>query len=88
MPVFEKEILTALGSGEFGGLNKENEWVMPSYDGFGLVNLTPTVAHWLGAGPMPSPVFGQPILKRHATIGQSGNFWRLGHCKHCRGRVC
>ena len=64
MPVFEKEILTALGSGEFGGLNKENEWVMPSYDGFGLVNLTPTVAHWLGAGPMPSPVFGQPILKQ------------------------
>lgn len=62
MPVIEKEILTAVGSGNLGRLNKDNEWVMPSYEGFGLANLTPSVAFWLGAGQLPAPVFGKSIL--------------------------
>ncbi|MDD2522496.1 MAG: alkaline phosphatase family protein [Anaerolineaceae bacterium] len=54
MPLIEAEILRAL--------EVRGELVMPSYDGFGLANLTPTAASWLGAGELPSPIFGQPIL--------------------------
>ncbi|NLC29134.1 MAG: sulfatase-like hydrolase/transferase, partial [Chloroflexi bacterium] len=35
---------------------------MPSYEGYGFANLTPSVFQWLGAGQPPAPVFGADIL--------------------------
>ena len=62
MPIFDHEVIPHLETGKFEGLTNGNELIMPSYDGFGLVNLTPTVAKWLGAGPLPAPVLNQNIL--------------------------
>ncbi|MEL7625332.1 MAG: alkaline phosphatase family protein [Anaerolineaceae bacterium] len=62
MPVFEKEILTKFGSEELGEWSKGQDLVIPNYDGYGLANLTPTAAYWLGAGPLPAPIFGREIL--------------------------
>lgn len=62
MPVIESDILRRLAQGVNSIPDHRNELIMPSYDGYGLVNLTPTVAHWLGAGSLPAPIFGQPIL--------------------------
>ena len=62
MPVIEHDILGRLDSGALGELDHRRELLMPSYDGYGMVNLTPTVAHWLGAGQLPAPIFGNAIL--------------------------
>ena len=62
MPVIEHDILGRLDSGALGELDHRKELLMPSYDGYGMVNLTPTVAHWLGAGQLPAPIFGNAIL--------------------------
>lgn len=62
MPVVDKEILEKLSPNLPGNWQKGEELMMPSYDGFGLANLTPTVAYWLGAGDLPAPIFGRPIL--------------------------
>ena len=44
MPIFEHVVMPHLETGRFEGLINGDELVMPSYDGFGLVNLTPTFA--------------------------------------------
>jgi hypothetical protein len=62
MPTIESDILGRLGAGVLGKLKGCEELLMPSYDGYGLANLTPTVAYWLGAGQLPAPIFGRPIL--------------------------
>lgn len=62
MPIFDQEVLQHLGSGPFEDSAGGNELILPNYDGFGLVNLTPTIAKWLGAGALPAPVFNHAIL--------------------------
>ena len=59
MPVFEDLVLSQLTPVE--GVP---ESIMPSYDGFGLSNLTATVSHWLGGPALPNPVFNQIILEK------------------------
>ncbi len=62
MPVFDHAVLPNLNSATLQDMTGVDEFLMPSYDGFGLANLTPTVAHWLGAGPLPAPIFGPSLL--------------------------
>lgn len=64
MPVIENDILGKLGTGVLGKLKESEELLMPSYDGYGLANLTPTAAYWLDAGQLPAPIFEQPILSQ------------------------
>ena len=62
MPLFDQKITEKLGPGMLRSLNRGNELVMPSYEGYGFANLTPSVFQWLGAGQPPAPVFGADIL--------------------------
>ncbi len=59
MPVFEDLVLPHLSAVE--GVP---ESIMPSYDGFGLSNLTATVSHWLGGPSLANPVFNDAILEK------------------------
>ncbi len=58
MSLYESEI--------FQHLNRKGELVMPSYDGYGLVSLGSTAAHWLGAGSLTAPILGDEILGKFA----------------------
>ena len=62
MPILDQHLEKMLKNDELSNYIGENEFVLPSYDGFGLANLTPSVAHWLGVKDMPSPKFDPAIL--------------------------
>lgn len=62
MPLIEKDILDRVGSGELIPLDRGKNLLLPSYDGWGLANLTPTAAYWLGAGHLPASIFDKSIL--------------------------
>ena len=40
--------------------------LLPSYDGFGLANLTPSISRWLGGPDLPAPVFADTLLEQFA----------------------
>jgi predicted AlkP superfamily pyrophosphatase or phosphodiesterase len=62
MPVFDHVVLPKLTSTSLRGMSGMEEFLMPSYSGFGLANVTPTIAHWLKAGQLPAPILDQSIL--------------------------
>lgn len=62
MPILEKHLAKILNNEKLSHLIGENEFVLPSYDGFGLANLTPSVGRWLGVKDMPLPAFDTSIL--------------------------
>lgn len=51
--------LQARGSGLIGD---GKDILLPSYDGFGLANLTPTISHWLNGPHLGSPLLDPTIL--------------------------
>lgn len=48
------------------GLQGSADVLLPSYDGFGLANLTPSISRWLGGPSLPAPVFSETILNEFA----------------------
>lgn len=62
MPILDKHLGKMLENKALSKFIGENEFVLPSYDGFGLANLTPSVGRWLGVKDMPLPAFDPSIL--------------------------
>ena len=62
MPVYDQVVLPKLDSAALREATGLNEFLMPSYTGFGLANLTPSIAHWLKAGQLPAPILDRTIL--------------------------
>ena len=62
MPILDNHLAKILNNEKLSHLIGENEFVLPSYDGFGLANLTPSVGRWLGVKDMPLPAFDTSIL--------------------------
>ncbi len=62
MPVYDHAVLPRLTSDSLRGITGVDEFLMPSYSGFGLANVTPTIAYWLKAGQLPAPILDQSIL--------------------------
>jgi len=63
MPVYDQVVLPKLDSAALREATDLNEFLMPSYSGFGLANLTPSIAHWLKAGELPAPIMDKAILE-------------------------
>lgn len=63
MPVYDQVVLPKLDSAALREATGLNEFLMPSYNGFGLANLTPTIAHWLKAGELPASIMDKAILE-------------------------
>ena len=58
MPLHEEFIST-----KFKSLDKVPNSILPNYSGYGLTSLVPSVGRWLGSKALPSPAFGEDILR-------------------------
>lgn len=58
MPLHEEFI-----SSKFKSLDKVPNSILPNYSGYGLTSLVPSVGRWLGSKALPSPAFGEDILR-------------------------
>ena len=63
MPVYDHVVLPNLKSDALRAMTGLDEFLMPSYSGFGLANVTPSIAHWLRSGQLPAPILDNSILE-------------------------
>jgi hypothetical protein len=63
MPDFANVTLPVLTEKSRKKLGESTQFVMPSYDGFGLSNLTPSVSRWLGGPKLISQTFSPSIME-------------------------
>lgn len=54
-------VLTERSRKQFGD---STQFILPSYDGLGLANLTASVSHWLGGPKLSSPIFAPSIMDK------------------------
>ncbi len=64
MPDFANVTMPTLIERSQKKLGESTQFIMPSYDGYGLANLTASVSHWLGGPKLNSPTFAPAILEK------------------------
>ena len=66
MPIFDSHLNMLQERRNLPGMEGSTDILLPSYDGFGLANLTPSISRWLGGPEFSAPVFSDAILDQFA----------------------
>lgn len=66
MPIYDAYLKGIQMPRNLPGVENAPDILLPSYDGFGLANLTPSISRWLGGPELSAPVFSDIILDQFA----------------------
>ena len=64
MPDYANITLPVLNERSRKKLGESTQFILPSYDGYGLSNLTASVSHWLGGPRLNSLSFAPAIMDK------------------------